>query len=801
MSLTCRRPSSVLFLAVTWATLLNAPTIVMAQKLSADKVLKSIDRGQQFLLSRQRDDGSWQVGGAAKFQVGATSLVLLSLINSGMTAKDPEIQKGLQYLRGVKEPQPDFVYEMSLMISALVAARDGERDKPRIAQLAGHLERMQITIGDNKGSWGYTRTRQTSGDRSNAQFAILGLRDAANAGFKVNRTTWSRARDHWLSAQNTDGGWGYSNLGDKSSGSMTAAGIASLVITSRMLQDASDDLTPEGRPNCCRSSSDDPYRKALDRGVKWMARNFAVGHNPGNNSWILYYLYGLERAGRLSGLRFFGNHDWYRAGARFLVAGQSPRDHSWRGQGHIEADPVVGTSFALLFLSKGLSPVLMNKMEFGESNDWEQHPYDVTNLTDHITTLPKWPHLLSSQVVDVKKLDRKTGSSTLTQAPMLLITGSEKFEFSKETIEIFKEYINQGGFIFAVRNCEGEGFDASFRRLIETMYPEEAELALLPDDHPVFRSEYPFPQPELIDFWGVEFGCRTAIIYSREDLSCLWGKWARFAPQGRAPQTTGMISRAMKLGVNVVAYATGREPPNKLENDETKPDEAVPDPIERGLLQIAKLRQDEGRDVAPKALRNLLMNLNQTAGIAVSTAERQVKPVDASLFRYPLVYMHGRNAFQMTPEEQEQLQLYLKRGGVLFANACCGSKAFDRSFRNTVGKLFPGVRLERIPVTHELFSQKIGHDIRKVRRRSRDATPNPNQPLTNFIREGEPLLEGLSIDGRLAVIYSPYDISCALQKQSTIACPGYLSEDAFRIAINVVLYAMLQDADYREKIQ
>ena len=42
-------------------------------------------------------------------------------------------------------------------------------------------------------------------------------------------------------------------------------------------------------------------------------------------AWLLYYLYGMERAGRLSGQRFFGDHDWYREVAEYLVAYQGRR--------------------------------------------------------------------------------------------------------------------------------------------------------------------------------------------------------------------------------------------------------------------------------------------------------------------------------------------------------------------------------------------------------------------------------------------------------------------------------------------
>jgi len=40
------------------------------------------------------------------------------------------------------------------------------------------------------------------------------------------------------------------------------------------------------------------------------------------------------------------------------------------------------------------------------------------------------------------------------------------------------------------------------------------------------------------------------------------------------------------------------------------------------------------------------------------------------------------------------------------------------------------------------------------------------------------------------VIFSPYDLSCALENQASIECRGYVREDAAKIGINCLLYAM-----------
>jgi hypothetical protein len=55
-----------------------------------------------------------------------------------------------------------------------------------------------------------------------------------------------------------------------------------------------------------------------------------------------------------------------------------------------------------------------------------------------------------------------------------------------------------------------------------------------------------------------------------------------------------------------------------------------------------------------------------------------------------------------------------------------------------------------------------------------------------------PQMEGLFVDGRLAVVFSPFDLSCVLENGYSLECPGYAREDAFRIGTNILLYALQQ---------
>jgi Domain of unknown function (DUF4159) len=782
---------------------------VRGLELTGEMVKNSISRGNSFLATMQNGNGSFGAAGTVRgaFSVGPSALCTLAMLNAGVSPADPVIERALNYLRSFHDP--GGTYETSLVLMVLVAAKDWDRDKLRIATLAERLESSQTTRAPLAGMWNYGHGAYGGGseDNSNTQFAVLGLREAAIAGIRIRRKTWELTIKHFVESQNADGGWGY-HIGDPSTGSMTCSGIGSLVICEQMLGSTGDDTNPDGSPKCCNKAP--RTTQALRHAVEWFERFFAVRHNPGSGpSWVLYYLYGVERAGRLSGQRFFGAHDWYREGASYLVEGQSIAKGSWNAVfTSVESDQIVASSFALLFLSKGLAPVLINKLNYGSQQaqktdddvlpNWNLHPNDARNLTEYVSSLPKWPRLLTYQEVDLEKVVAHGSVRDLLQAPILYISGLDEPKFTEPQMQLLRAYIEQGGFIFAVNNCNGTGFDEGIKNLVSRIYPGEAQLKRLPPEHPIYRSEFAL-DPEGTELLGVDFGCRTSFVYSPHDHSCLWDKWSLQPPLKRTPAFSLLVLRSMKVGANVVAYATGREPYDKLDAPQEDVTAAA-NPIERGLLQVAKLRHTGDWDAAPRALHNVLLALNRMSGVSASPHQKNLVPSDPSLRRYPLAYLHGRSSFEFGPQELKNLRNYLKNGAVLFGDSCCGSPQFDKSFRDMVRQLFPDKKLERIPITHELFSPGIGFDIRRVKRRIPESG-NPNDPLDSTFKAGEPLLEGIELNGRYCVIYSKYDLSCALERQASVACAGYEHLDAVRIAVNVIRYALLQDFSYAEKIK
>jgi hypothetical protein len=88
-----------------------------------------------------------------------------------------------------------------------------------------------------------------------------------------------------------------------------------------------------------------------------------------------------------------------------------------------------------------------------------------------------------------------------------------------------------------------------------------------------------------------------------------------------------------------------------------------------------------------------------------------------------------------------------------------------------------------------LFSASFGgFDLKKVGRRE----PRLREAggMKSAVRQVDPELEGLKMGDTYAVIFSPYDLSCTLERHESLECAGYTREDAARIGLNVVLYAL-----------
>src|SRR5207248_1451354 len=126
-----------------------------------------------------------------------------------------------------------------------------------------------------------------------------------------------------------------------------------------------------------------PYGDALTAGLAWLE----TGDNSVNVMYapkeaplyVGYNLFGLERVGLASGLKYFGTHDWYAELTAKMLPLQWPNG-AW-GRTNEGRYAVIDTAYVLLFLSRGRHPVMMNKLRFEEF--WTNRPRDAANLANY----------------------------------------------------------------------------------------------------------------------------------------------------------------------------------------------------------------------------------------------------------------------------------------------------------------------------------------------------------------------------------------------------------------------------------
>lgn len=417
-------------LASTAALVLTLGAALPAQAFTDDDVNAAVQKGVQWLRSRQDADGAFKDHWAGQnYRTGETALALLALLKCGVQPDDPAIERGFNWLLS----QPiQRVYEVSVSVLALearytpdekasIASEDplASQIRQRFGRIASPRDRdwlaraveFLIAQQDASGQWKYPFFGDP--DVSNAQFAVLALKAARRMSARVPKETFALVADYLIKNQEQSGpevpqfsvpaadqpiqglhdrrqrereakrererrrrtggdagtrtrdgeapenttrtrqpmrarGWGY-RPGHGTRGSMTAAGVAILVIVK-------DELEQE---QAYAEKMGPQVDQALRDGAAWLAQRFRADANPGAEpDWLFYYLYTLERAGTLLALDHFGARDWYREGAEVILRSQQGDGRITHSTGGQSDGELAGTCLALLFLKRSTVPII-----------------------------------------------------------------------------------------------------------------------------------------------------------------------------------------------------------------------------------------------------------------------------------------------------------------------------------------------------------------------------------------------------------------------------------------------------------
>jgi hypothetical protein len=766
-----------------------------------DSVNSAIDKGRQY-LRRSRKGKNWDVLGSDKAG-GVTALVMLALLSAGEKPSSEYIQDGLEYLRSINS---GWTYVVSLQTMVYAAVGD-PRDSQRLRNNVDWLLKGRKDFPEAKG-WGYNDNNNDNWvDYSNTQYALLALHEAIVAGVKIDHKDLEWIRQLYVDSQSTRkedglivGGWGYQK-GKPPTYTMTVAGACGLLITGMDLNVGREKIDGKTVQQCGVYEA----QTELDQALRMIGKY--TPSTPGGFGAMpqhLYYsLYGVERLGRLSGQRFLGGKDWYRIGCEFLVGSQNHDEGFWSAGDGEENGPATCTAFALLFLSKGRTPVLISKFAHDanvDGNDWNNDHYDVRNLAEfarkELFAKPNQPApQLAWQVFDPRLVEGDNDATVkrlaeeLLQTPVVVLTGHVDPHLATGTGlltrngKILREYIENGGFLYVEACCGDPRFQKQIEDQISKLFPRGTKLEDLDANHPVWSASNKWVSyPKDFKLKGVQHGCRTPVIYSPDNLLCCQWEINDFENSGQ---------KAFRMGANIIAYATGLTPPPQRGTRMHLTEAGNNKPPPPGSFKIAQILHDSKSPPAPNAVRNMMLAL-RAAGLKDIDLEPKllyfgVEKAREEFADYKFLYMHGRTPIEYDKEDVAALTFSLEHNGTLFADACCGNKIFDDSFRKFVKDLFPDKKLEPIPLDDRLFSADLnGEKIDKVRcRRTTDnKDPENSYPLV------EPELEGIKIGNKWAVIYSKYDIGCALEKHRSSNCLGHDHESAKRLAMAAALYAL-----------
>ena len=368
------------------------------------------------------------------------------------------------------------------------------------------------------------------------------------------------------------------------------------------------------------------------------------------------------------------------------------------------------------------------------------------------------------------------------EIPAILLSGHQAFHLEKDVLASLARYVLDGGTIIGDACCGWQDFDGAFREQMNSLLPGRRLRRLEPDD-PLLGAYY-----RLGDFTyqradgsryvdkpcleGIYVGCRLGVIYSPADLTCGWDGHTH--PRG----TRVVVGQARQIGANYITYLLASYQLGRfLSTTKVYHEQEVPS---RDSFVIGQIVHDGDWDPDPSAIHNLLKAARESSTVHVKFKRENVQLGDRKALSHPLLYMTGHHDFRFSKTEVQRLRGYLKAGGLLLADACCGRLSFDGAFRKELGRVLPDHTLERLPADHPLYHTL--NDIRSV----------SYSPLVerDFGKLTTPTLEGISIDGKLAVVYSRFDLGDGWEMFPHPFSRGYSSKDALKIGVNVLVYTL-----------
>ena len=417
---------------------------------------------------------------------------------------------------------------------------------------------------------------------------------------------------------------------------------------------------------------------------------------------------------------------------------------------------------------------------YGSDIFWNATPNDVNNLLKNMKDQVDADYHM--EIRTLAEVDADPAKN-----PILYRSGHYNFAYTDAEREKLRKYLLAGGMIIYNTGLGSMPFYRSVMRELKQIFPEQP-LQRLSSDHPIFHAYYDVDRVEYTSavrkagyrgsepwFDAIEINCRVVALVSRWGMAVGWQGGVKDEYQAYRQQS------AFRLGINIFAYASAMrawarnaaQAMRFVDKTETTADKVA----------IAQIAYDGIWKTRHAGISVLLQTFNNKTNIPVQFELTQLRLSDSRIFNAPLIYMTGHESFVLSAEEMTALRRYLESGGFLFAEACCGRKGFDAAFRKMIKSVLPGHALERMAPTSQVF--KYPNEVSAV-----GVTPTLMQDLGKA--STQPVLEGITVDGQCAVIYSRYGMAGGWEMSQSPYARGYDDIGSIKIGQNILMYVVTQ---------
>ena len=377
---------------------------------------------------------------------------------------------------------------------------------------------------------------------------------------------------------------------------------------------------------------------------------------------------------------------------------------------------------------------------------------------------------------------------------VLFMTGLSDFDLPKTRLDQLKDYLLRGGMLFADCASGSHEFALGFKKIMHQMFPE-SEFRRLSADHPVYstffnlkkirytgKNKEPEGKPRME---GLTIGCKTAVIFSPDNLSCGWDGHMH----GEAVEYEMHYEDALKFGVNLCAYALGYRDLGKALPK--APDLTGLKPYKGNETALTLVKWKGNYEPNPFGYYHFIRHIREKTSVSLRPEFLVIDPEKDDLTLHPLLFITGHGSIHFSDNAVARLRKHLEAGAVLWAEACCGDPAFDASFRDLCAKLYPKETLSPLPPNHPVFS--IFYETDKVQWKRIHSPETSENSSTASVSSINGLVEGLYDKDLLKIVYTPFDLSCGWNRTPCLVCHGLSEKDSFRLGTNILLTLLTED--------